>query len=142
MVWQYFTQFWSQITDAIVGGTTYTIQFFQNIGLAVAGAIGQFFDVIFHNINDVLVFMGWLYTNIKTIFVFLLSPISYFFTFLKTFFSSFGNTPASPEIFYTFSTDTLAVFNAIPHFDTLKFILGAIIIFLGGMAILKLLLNT
>jgi len=142
MIWSYFTQFWQQITDVIVGGITYTAQFFQNIGNAVAGAIGQFFDVIFHNLNDIFVFIGWFFTNIKTIFLFLLAPVSYFFTFLKTFISALGQTPDNPAVSYAFSTDTLAVFDSIPHFDAFKLVLGAVIIFLGGIAILKLFLNT
>jgi len=142
MLWNYFAQFWQEISDVVVGGITYTAQFFQNIGNAVAGALGQFFDTIFHNLNDVLVFLGWFFSNIKTIFLFLLSPISYFFTFLKTFISALGQTPSSPAVSYAFSNETLAVFDAIPHFDAFRLVLGAIIVFLGGVAILKLLLRT
>jgi hypothetical protein len=142
MLWGYLSQFWQEISDVVIGGITYTAQFFQNIGNAVAGAIGQFFDVLFHNLNDVLIFFGWFFSNIKTIFLFLLSPVSYFFTFLKTFISALGQAPSTPAVSYAFSTDTLAVFDAIPHFDTFKLVLGAVIIFLGGVAILKLLLNT
>jgi hypothetical protein len=142
MLWNYFSQFWQNITDVIIGGITYTAQFFENIGNAVAGALGQFFDSIFHSINDIIIFFGWFFSNLKTIFVFLLSPVSYFFTFLKTFISALGQAPSTPAVSYAFSTDTLAVFDAIPHFDTFKLVLGAIIIFLGGVAILKLLLNT
>ena len=142
MLWSYLSQFWQQITDVVVGGINYTAQFFQNIGNAVAGALGQFFDVIFHNLNDVFVFLGWFFNNIKEIFLFLLAPVSYFFTFLKTFISALGQTPSNPAISYAFSSDTLAVFNTIPHFDTFRVVLGAIIVFLGGIAILKLLLST
>jgi len=142
MLWNYFAQFWQAVSDVVVGGITYTADFFRNIGNAVAGALGQFFDVIFHNLNDVLVFLGWFFHNIKEIFLFLLSPVSYFFTFLKTFISALGQTPSSPAISYAFSSDTLAVFNTIPHFDTFRVVLGAIIVFLGGIAILKLLLST
>ena len=138
MVWEYLAQFW----DKLVAVGDYSVAWFQGIGNAVAGALGQFFDTIFHNANDLIVFIGWLFSNIKAIFLFLLSPITYFFTFIKTFFATFNTTPPTPAFSYTFSPDVLAVFDAIPHFDVLKLVLGAIVIFFGGLGILKLLLHT
>ncbi|MDD5639022.1 MAG: hypothetical protein PHO28_03920 [Candidatus Pacebacteria bacterium] len=138
MIWDFFSQFWNLITE--VG--EYPIEFFQNIGIAVAGAIGSFFDVIFHSINDIFVFIGWLGYSLKTIFLSLLSPINYIINVLRFFFATAFSTPAEPEITYTFSEEILDVFNTIPHWEILASILGAIIILVFGISMLKLLLRT
>jgi phage-related protein len=142
MFWQYITQFWEQIHDVIVGGITYTAEYFTTLANAIAGAIGGFFDAIFHNISDLFCFLSWFFANIKQIFIFLLSPISYIFTLLKYFFASLNAPTPTPTFVYAFDNEVLAVFDAIPHFDIFKTVLGAVIIFAGGIAILKLLLHT
>ena len=138
MIWDYFNQFWDLISP--VG--EYTIEFFQNIGLAVAGAIGSFFDLIFHSINDIFVIVVWLGLALKTIFLAILSPVIYFFNILRWFFTTAFQTPELPEISYTFSAEVLEVFNAIPHWALITSILGAIIFMFAGIAMLKLLLKT
>ncbi len=138
MIWEYLAQFWNLITE--VG--EYPIAFFQNIGIAVAGAIGGFFDVIFHNINDIFVLVAWLGYALKVIFTSLLSPIIYFFNVLRFFFATAFSTPATPEATYTFSSEVLAVFNTIPNWPIFASVLGAIIILICGIGCLKLLLRT
>ena len=68
MVWDYLSQFW----DSIASVGEYPIAFFQNIGIAVAGALGGFFDFIFHNLSDFFLLLGWFGANIKSIFTSLL----------------------------------------------------------------------
>jgi len=138
MVWGYLNQFW----DLIVAVGEYPIEFFQNIGLAVAGAIGSFFDVIFHNINDVFVIVVWLGVELKTIFLAIISPVVYFFNIVRWFFATAFQTPELPEVSYTFSQEILDVFNTIPQWSVISLVLGAIVLMLGGVAILKLLLKT
>ena len=138
MIWDFFSQFW----DSIVEVGEYPIAFFQNIGLAVAGAIGSFFDVIFHNINDVFVVFVWLGISLKTIFLSILSPVIYFFTIVRQFFISAFATPDVAQVSYTFSQEVLEVFQAIPNWAVLSLLLGSIVLMLGGVAILKLLLKT
>jgi hypothetical protein len=138
MVWDYFSQFW----NSIVSVGHYSIEFFQNIGIAVAGALGSFFDVIFQSINDVFVIVVWLAVVLKTIFLALISPVSYFFNIIRWFFATAFQTPQAPEINYVFSPEILEVFDTIPYWQTLSIILGAIILMMGGVAVLKLLLKT
>jgi len=138
MVWDYLGQFW----DLIVAVGEYPVAYFQNIGLAVAGAIGSFFDVIFHNINDVFVLFVWLGVSLKTIFLSILSPISYLFNIIRWFFTTAFQTPSIPEVNFIFSPDILEVFNTIPYWSVLSSVLGAIVLMLGGVAILKLILRT
>ena len=138
MVWDYLGQFW----DLIVSVGDYPVAYFQNIGLAVAGAIGGFFDVIFHNINDVFVLLVWLGVSLKTIFLSILTPIGYFFNIVRWFFTTAFQTPSIPEVNFVFSADILDVFNTIPHWSVVASVLGAIVLMLSGVAILKLLLKT
>jgi len=138
MVWDYFSQFW----DLIVEVGSYPVEFFQNIGLAVAGAIGSFFDVIFHNINDIFVIVVWLGISLKTIFLSITSPVVYFFNVVRWFFATAFQTPQLPEASYTFSQEVLEVFNTIPNWSVISIVLGAVVLMLGGVAILKLLLKT
>jgi len=138
MVWDYFSQFW----DLIVEVGSYPVEFFQNIGLAVAGAIGSFFDVIFHNINDIFVIVVWLGISLKTIFLSILTPVVYFFTIIRQFFTTAFGTPDVAQVSYAFSQEVLDVFQAIPNWGVLSLLLGSIVLMLGGVAILKLLLKT
>jgi len=138
MIWDFFSQFW----DSVVAVGEYPIAFFQNIGLAVAGAIGSFFDVIFHNINDVFVIFVWLGISLKTIFLSILSPVIYFFTIVRWFFTTAFGTPDAAQVSYAFSQEVLEVFQQIPSWGLLSLMLGAIVFMMGGVAILKLLLRT
>jgi len=138
MVWSYLSQFW----DLITGVAEYPIEFFQNIGLAVAGAIGGFFDVIFHNLNDGFTILVWLGVAFKEIFLSLLSPIIYIFTVLRWFFSIAFSTPELPQATYTFSVEILEVFNTIPYWSILSGVLGGMILLVAGVAMLKLILRT
>ena len=142
MVWEYLAQFWDSITAQTIGGVEYTIAWFQQIGNAVAGAMGQFFDVIFHNINDAFVLIAWFGYALKVIFTALLSPINYFANVLRFFFATAFSTPPTAEATYTFSNEVLEVFNTIPHWPIFASVLGAIIILICGIGMLKLLLRT
>lgn len=138
MSWGFLGEFWNLIVDV----ADYPIEFFQNIGFAVAGALGNFFDVIFHNLNDIFVFFVWIGAALKNIFLAIVSPLLYFFNVLRWFFTTaFGEIP-SAELTYTFSPEVLEVFDAIPHWDLVSLVMGAIILLLAGVATLKLLLRT
>ncbi len=140
MIWEYLSQFW----DSIVAVGEYPIAYFQNIGIAVAGALGNFFDVIFHNLNDIFLFLSWFGSNLKNIFLSLLSPITYFFDILRYFFSTAFSTPTLPDptATFTFSQEILDIFQAIPNWQIFSSILGAVIIFIVGLSGLKLLLRS
>jgi len=138
MVWDYFSQFW----DLIVEVGEYPIAYFQNIGLAVAGAIGSFFDIIFHNVNDIFIIFTWLGLSLKTIFLSLVSPIIYFFNIVRWFFAIAFGTPEAPEITGVFTEGILELFATIPYWSTFSSVIGAIVLMLGGVATLKLLLKT
>lgn len=142
MNWNYFTQFWNNITAVFVGGVEYGISWFQSIGNAVAGAIGSFFDLIVHFMTDVFVFTGWFAYSLKSIFLAILSPVAYFFQVLKSFFGTAFGTATPPGISYTFTSDIVDVFNTIPYWSAFGTVLGAVLILVIGISAVKLLLNT
>lgn len=137
MVWNYLSQFW----EAVVGVGEYTIEFFQSIGNAVAGALGGLFDNTFHLISDIGLIFNWFSTQLKDIFLGVLQPISYIFNLLKSFWGTAFQTPATPELTYTFPQEVIDVFETIPHWSIISTILAGIIILVMGIALIRLFLN-
>jgi len=138
MSWGFLSEFW----NLIVGVAEYPVEFFQNIGFAVAGALGNFFDTIFHSFNDIFVFFVWIAVALKAIFLAIVAPVLYFFNVLRWFFTTALGTPETAELTYIFEPQVLEVFDAIPHWKLISLILGAIVLLLAGVATLKLLLKT
>jgi hypothetical protein len=99
-------------------------------------------EVFFHTFTDFLIVIQWLVANLKVIFTSLLSLANYIFLVIGHFLATAFLTPPAPELTYTFSGEVLAVFNSIPHWTIIGTILGAVIVFAGGIAILKLFLHT
>lgn len=134
MIWGYLNEFWNAITS--VGD--YTIEFFQNIGNAVAGALGNLFEFVNHNITDVFVFAGWLFSNFKIFFGNVLLPIRYVYSFLKEFIDTALISPTtSAKSIWNFPDNIMSVFNAIPYWTTISAVLGIAVIILVGFSILK-----
>jgi hypothetical protein len=135
MNWGFLSEFWDSITQ--VGD--YTIQFFENIGKAVAGAVGNLFEYINHNISDVFVFMGWLFNNLKLIVEKLFIPVKFFYTFIKSFVGTAFLSPDnfSTKTIWSFNGQVLSVFQSVPFWSTLTTILGVGIMVLVGINILK-----
>jgi hypothetical protein len=136
-MWGYLEQFWNAITQ--VGD--YTIEWFQNIGNAVAGAIGGMFDWLIHYVSDVFIFLGWLFSILKELIMTFLSPVAYTFNFLKSFTLSAFSGAQSPPVSYTFSNEIMSVFNTIPYWSVLCSIIGVAILVILGIVILRLFLN-
>jgi hypothetical protein len=99
-------------------------------------------EVFFHTFTDALLFVGWFFANLKVIFTGLLAMANYIFLVIGHFLSTAFLAPPTPELGYTFSPAILAVFNSIPHWAILSGILGVVVVFAGGVAILKLFLHT
>jgi len=134
MVWGYLSEFWESITDVVVGGTTYTIDFFEAIGNAVAGAVGSIFEGLTHLVFDWFYLLQWGFENLSPIVQAALSPLAWIFNFTTGFFVSAGSTLENLGIetpaFSLENTHIQEIFEAIPYFDTLMFGIAAIIGFL------------
>lgn len=138
MDWGFLGEFWNSITSQTINAWEYTTDWFQQIGLAVAGAIGGLFDFLIHYVNDVFIFLGWLFSLIKELVLAVLLPITYIVNFLKGFLTNAIKTPEIPEVSYAFSTSTMEIFETIPHWNLISSTLGICILVLGGFAILRL----
>jgi hypothetical protein len=132
MVWGYLQQFWQNITDA----TANTVAWFQSVGNAVAGAIGGIFDATIHLIADLGLIFAWLFGELKTIFVALLSPFNYVFTLLKTAIQS-AFTPAINELEPVWSASVLDIFNSIPNWSIFGTVLGGMILLFVGISLIR-----
>jgi hypothetical protein len=129
-MWGYLGEFWNSITD--VGSTT--IAWFQNVGNAVAGAVGNLFESTLHYLNDTWVFIGWLFSVIAQLVSLFLLPLNFIFQFLKGFLSTAFSAPTNYS--FTWSSEVLAVFQHIPLWSTMSVVLGACLSILALVAIL------
>lgn len=141
MSWGYLSEFWNAVSSTTLNAWEYTSAWFQNVGNAVAGAIGNLFEFINHSISDVFVFLGWFFKSLGFIFNQLFTPIRYVFQFVKSFYSQAFATPTDPEI-YSFSTSTMEVLEAVPYWSEAITMLGIAILLLCGIAIFKLFLRS
>jgi len=138
MTWGYLGEFWDSVNSTTLNAWEYTEGWFQNIGNAVAGALGNLFNFINHNVSDLFVFLGWFFSNLSFIFGQLISPIKYLFTFSKFFFGVALDEPSTTTEIWSFSTTTISVFDAIPYWSEISIVLAIAILLIFGIAILKL----
>lgn len=137
MDWGYLTEFWDKI--AVVGD--YTIEWFQGIGNAVAGAIGSLFADLIHHIYDVFYIAQYLINNLGDLFLIIFTPLTWVFNFVRGFFVSAFSADVEPDITWVFSDEILSVFQAIPYWDIFTFALGAGIAIIVLVFIFKRLTN-
>jgi len=134
MIWNYLSQFW----DAIVSVGEFTVEFFESIGNAVAGAVGNLLEFLNHNASDIFVFAGWLFHNLKIVVEKLFLPIRYIYTYLKSFVSqAFMSPTTSAKEIWSFPAQIMEVFQAIPYWTVFSTILGLGILIIIGVASLK-----
>ena len=119
MVWGYLSEFWNAITA--VGD--YTVEWFQSVGNAVAGAIGGLFESLTHHFYDIFFGIRWFLDNLQEMFSILFTPLTFIFNFVRGFFSSATSDLESlgietPQM--TLLTENVeAVFDSIPYFSLL-----------------------
>ena len=140
MDWGFLGEFWNSITSQTINAWEYTTDWFKQIGLAVAGAIGSLFDFLIHYISDLFVFMGWLFSAIKELFLAILLPIGYLTAFLKGFITNIIKTPVIPET-PVIAPETMEIFNSLPYWALLSQMLGYCMIFIIGIGIIYLILK-
>ena len=140
-MWDYILQFWNSLTEVVVSAGSYSVEWFQNVGNAVAGAIGNLFEFIIHSFSDIFLFGGWFFSTLSDFFTKLWLPINYIFAFLSGFVDSAFNTPEVQEI-WSFDSEIIAIFETIPYWTTLTMVLGVGVIIIVSVAILKQFLRT
>lgn len=132
-MWGYLNEFWSSIVQ--VGD--YTIDFFQSIGNAVAGAVGNLFEFLNHSISDLFVFASWLFYNLSFVFSQMISPVKYIFQYIKSFSNSAFANPEIPDI-YSFGTSTKEIINSIPYWNVICLAITFSFLVIAGISIFKL----
>jgi hypothetical protein len=142
MNWGYLSEFWNSVSTSTINAWEYSQAWFYNIGNAVAGAVGNLFDFINHYFSDLLTFISWFAHSLSFIFYQLLSPVKYIFTFSSSFFDNAFNSPIPPDEFLGFSTTTISFLNSLPYWNLIGTALGIMLLFIGGLAVLKLFLKT
>jgi hypothetical protein len=141
-MWGYLSQFWDSVATTTLSAWEYSVGYFQSIGNAVAGAIGDLFQTVIHYYLDANVFLYWFFVNILYIFGQIFKPIQFFFQIIISFvYKSFDN-PILPNFGTSFSTSSLIVLNSIPFWSEIKILLTLIILIAFGIGILKLFLKT
>lgn len=73
--------------------------------------------------SDFLIFLGWVFENTGLLIGKIFLPVQYIYTFLKNFGASALSNPITPNEIWTFDDEILAVFNAIPYWNTIIFVL-------------------
>jgi len=139
MVWTYLSQFWDSVANATVTSGEYTVAWFQSLGNAVAGAIGSVFDSIFHVAIDAFIIIGYIINILFIFFKGLIRPIDYFFNYLLSGMSAlFAPLSYTPAESWSIPTNIIEIFNAIPFWSTFTYSLTAVILFLVGYKIFRL----
>lgn len=137
-MWGFLQEFWDAITA--VGETS--VEWFQNIGLAVSGAIGGAFDWLLHYINDFFIFLGWLFAGLRAIYSIFIAPMSFFANFLNNFWAGVSQSPIVIDSSLNVSSSGAnAIFSLIPAWGTMGYILGICLIVVGSFGIIFLLMR-
>lgn len=119
-MWGYLSEFWDAITE--VGG--YTIEWFQSVGNAVAGAIGSIFEDLTHHFYDIFYVIQYFLDNLGTMLSNAFLPLTWVFNFVRGFFASATMSLEEleievPESMTLISENTIAVFEIVPYFNLL-----------------------
>lgn len=126
-MWGYLSEFW----DAITAVGDYSIEWFESVGNAVAGAIGGIFEDLTHHFYDVFYIIQWFLSNLGSMLSIAFTPLTWIFNFVRGFFVSATSSLETlgielPAI--TILTDNVsAFFNAMPYFSLLSTGIGAIL---------------
>lgn len=92
---------------------------------------------LYHAINDVFTFFGWLFFNIVEFLHNLFLPVNYIFQYIKGFTDSAFQPPITPENIWTFPAGITALFNSIPYWTTISHVLTLAFLVVFGVIILE-----
>lgn len=117
----YLSEFWDAVQE--VGSTS--VSYFQSVGNAVAGAVGNLFYFALHYINDTWVFLGWVLNLLSSVIGLFFMPLNFVFNFLKGLVISIFASPVAFDNAYVFSDNVVSLFNKIPLWSSVQVVLGA-----------------
>jgi len=108
----FLNEFWSAITSATEG----TVEWFQSLGNAVAGALG---NLLFYPLQAVIDFglaIAYLMNQLLSLISYLISPFLYFFTFLGAVLNYMFQPATASVSLPPLTTSIITVLNIIPYF--------------------------
>lgn len=129
MNWGYLGEYWNSIQE--VGSTT--VAWFQSLGNAVAGAIGNLFEFALRFVNDLRVLIEWILSIMLALIKFFLLPIIYAFNFLKSFTLAVFQPAVVPAGFENIGTSTWSIIVSMPYYSEIAGAIG--IAFLAVIAV-------
>lgn len=130
-----FAEFWNNITAQ----TANTVEWFQSIGYAVAGALGNFLYIPFREIIGFIAALGYILYVIAQFIGIILQPIYSLVTFLTGFIIAVGqnyNVAASGWDLAT--VPAINFFLSIPGYTNFVLIINAVVAWLVCTKIIKL----
>lgn len=120
-MWGYLSEFWNSITQVVVEAGTYTIDWFESVGNAVAGAIGGLFEDLVHHLYDVFYSVQWLLDGLQNFFSIIFSPVVWALNFGKGFITTAFASPDELGLEIgevgEISASVFAFFDAVPYFN-------------------------
>lgn len=136
-MWGYLSEFWDAITE--VGD--YTIEWFESVGNAVAGAIGGLFENLVHHLYDFFYLIWWLADSLKELIGILLKPLIWIFQFGKGFLSVATKTAEELGLetgeIASFNQAVFNLFDEIPYINYIFAGAGAVLGILCLVFIIK-----
>jgi len=116
-MWGYLPEFW----EAIAQVGDYTVEWFEGIGNAVAGAIGGLLEDLTHHFYDIFYLVQWFLSNLGGMISTAFTPLIWIFNFIKGFFasatSSLETLGIEIEEIDLMTDNVQTFFNSVPYFD-------------------------
>lgn len=92
--------------------------------------------------SDFIIFIGWFFKNLWLLVGYAFQPIQYVFTFIKSYVVSAFAPPIPATEIWAFQPEILAVFNAIPYWNTIIAVIVICLLIIFGTFIVKQFLKT
>jgi len=131
----YLSEFWDSITQVVVAAGTYTTAWFESVGNAVAGAVGNMLLPFLQYFVDTYLGVAWIMDNLGSLIGSFLLPIKYIYIYLSAYFSTIVNVEA--QNLWTQDTQILTFVKTIPYFNTIGITIYGLIIFLSAWFLLR-----
>ena len=87
--------------------------------------------------SDFITFLGWFWQNLGEVWSYVISPVKYVFTFVKSFFLSALTPPIPAEEIWVFPSNVLSVFNAVPYWHTIISVIAISLMLIFSFYIIK-----
>jgi len=136
MIFGYLSQFWNSVTSA----TTDTVAWFQSVGNAVAGALGNLVLIPFRGLFEVILALGWTIVQIVHLVGVIFSPIVFLGIYLYKVSVSFFFTPVTTNLF-TLDTSVMTFITAFPLMAIMFVVLTGLLYVVTAISIFTKMVN-